>query len=81
VTFFRELGLAINPMTADIAFRAGRAQIDYRLEGGRQASVLADFFIGAHAEALGAKPITRDKRRFRTYFPELALITPETDHG
>ena len=37
--------------------------------------------LGAHAAALGAKPITRDKRCFRTYFPELALITPETDHG
>lgn len=79
--FLRELGVTIHPITPDVAFRAGRAHVDYRLAGGRQGSVLADFFIGAHAAALGATLMTRDKRRFSTYFPELTLITPETDHG
>lgn len=77
--FLCELGVVVEPMTPDVAFRAGRAQVDYRLAGGRQVSVLADFLIGAHAEALGATLITRDKRRFGTYFPELTLITPETE--
>ncbi len=81
VIFFRELGVTIAPITEEVSFRAGRTQVDYRLAGGRQGSILADFFIGAHASALGAKLMTRDKRRFATYFPELTLIAPETDHG
>lgn len=79
--FLRELGIALAPLTAEQAFRAGRAQVDYRLSGGRHGAILADFLIGAQAENLGAALVTRDKRRFATYFPELKLITPETENG
>ena len=38
--------------------------------------VLPDFFIGAHA-AVDAMPlITRDPRRYRSYFPAIELIAP-----
>lgn len=79
--FLRELGIALAPLTPEQAFRAGRAQVDYRLSGGRHGAILADFLIGAQAENLGAALVTRDKRRFATYFPELKLITPETENG
>jgi len=81
LVFLRELGVTILPITAETAFRAGRAQIDYRLSSGQHRSILADFLIGAHAANVGAALVTRDKRRFATYFPELKLITPETEHG
>jgi predicted nucleic acid-binding protein len=34
----------------------------------------ADFFIGAHAAALGISILTRDKGRYTTYFPQVRLI-------
>jgi predicted nucleic acid-binding protein len=39
-------------------------------------SPLPDFFIGAHAEIDGLVLLTRDERRYRTYFPAVELIAP-----
>lgn len=64
----------------DAAFRAGAAFRDYRDRGGPRTSILSDFLIAGHAVALGAVLLTRDRRLAR-YFPDLNLITPETDHG
>jgi predicted nucleic acid-binding protein len=55
---------------------AGRTFNDYRRSGGTRTSILADFFIGAHAAATQAPILTRDIKRYRTYFPNVALITP-----
>jgi predicted nucleic acid-binding protein len=38
--------------------------------------VLPDFFIGAQAAVRGWPLLTRDARRFRTYFPTLDVLTP-----
>lgn len=59
------------------AFGAAQAFKGYKLAGGARVNVLPDFFIGAHAEAMGAPLITRDSRRYRTYFPRLMLLSPE----
>ena len=69
-----EIGLSEIPRTA--AFLAGKAFVHYRLQGGARANVLPDFFIGAHALALGCSLLTRDTRRYATYFPSLSLIAP-----
>jgi predicted nucleic acid-binding protein len=37
---------------------------------------LPDFFIGAHAEALGWNLATRDSQRFKAYFPKVILVEP-----
>lgn len=57
-------------------FLAGKAFVKYRRAGGRKANVLADFFIGAHSAVTGWGIITRDARRYRKYFPRVALIYP-----
>jgi predicted nucleic acid-binding protein len=56
--------------------RAGHAYLAYRRRGGLRSGVLPDFFIGAHAEVAGLTLLTRDARRYRTYFPKVRLITP-----
>ena len=61
----------------EAAFRAGKAYLAYRRSGGQKTSPLPDFFIGAHASVSGYHLLTRDVRRYRTYFPALTLIAPD----
>lgn len=68
--------LVMAPISKLAAFYAAQAFKAYRLVGGARGNVLPDFFIGAHASDLGATLLTRDVRRYRTYFPKLILITP-----
>lgn len=69
-----QIDLVATPRAA--LFAAGRAFRAYRRQGGTRSGVLPDFFIGAHAAAAGLPLITRDPRRYRAYFPGLALIAP-----
>lgn len=61
----------------EAGFLAGKAFLDYRKRGGRRASGLPDFYIGAHAAVDGMSLLTRDGTRYRTYFPSLRLICPD----
>ena len=58
------------------AFRAGHAFREYRRAGGERRSPMPDFYIGAHAAVAGLPLLTRDVRRYRTYFPDVRLIAP-----
>lgn len=58
------------------AFLAARAFLSYRRRGGNRPTPLPDFFIGAHAAVAGYTLLTRDRRRYKTYFPKLTLIEP-----
>lgn len=58
-------------------FLAGKAFVQYRRQAGVKNNVLADFFIGAHAAVAGLPVLTRDVRRYASYFPSVRLITPE----
>jgi predicted nucleic acid-binding protein len=60
----------------EAAFLAGKAFLSYRRRGGRRSAPLADFYIGAHAAVGGLRLLTRDPRRYRTYFPTVELIAP-----
>jgi predicted nucleic acid-binding protein len=73
----KELGLELERTPTAALFRAGRAFSRYRAAGGPRVSVLPDFFIGAHAEVAGLAILTRDARRYRTYFPAVELIAPD----
>ena len=65
-------------MPCEAAFRAGKAHRLYRLAGGQRERTLPDFLIGAHAEWRRHRLLTRDASRYRSYFPSLDLISPET---
>jgi predicted nucleic acid-binding protein len=69
-------GVAMLAISTDVAFLAGRAFQEYRREGGPRTSVLADFFIGAQAAIGGYDILTRDARRYRTYFPTVTVVEP-----
>ena len=58
------------------AFLASRAFLEYRRGGGTRTSPLPDFYIGAHAQVEGFRLVTRDARRYRTYFPDLDIFAP-----
>ena len=58
-------------------FLAGKAFAQYRRGGGTRASVLSDFFIGAHAAVADLPILTRDTARYRSYFPTVRLVAPD----
>ena len=60
----------------EAAFLAGKVFVAYRRSRGEKRSPLPDFYIGAHAAVAGMRLLTRDPRRYRTYFPKLELISP-----
>jgi predicted nucleic acid-binding protein len=62
----------------EAAFLAGKAFVRYRKRGGVRTSTLPDFFIGAHAAVAGLRLLTRDDRRYRTYFPTVTYVAPRT---
>jgi predicted nucleic acid-binding protein len=64
------------PLPYEAGFVAGRAFVEYRKRGGMRTSPLPDFYIGAHAAVAGLKLLTRDVRRYTSYFPKLRLISP-----
>ena len=64
------------PLPWDAAFLAAKAFERYRRRGGMKRSPLPDFFIGAHAAVTGMTLLTRDARRYRTYFPKVRIIAP-----
>jgi len=66
-----------DPLPYDAAFLAGKAYVAYRRRGGTRLSPLPDFYIGAHAAVAGFQLLTRDARRYRTYFPTLEIIAPD----
>ena len=60
----------------EAAFLAGKSFERYRRAGGTRTAPLPDFLIGAHAAVEDLTLLTRDPRRFRTYFPRLRIIAP-----
>ncbi|SOC82043.1 hypothetical protein SAMN05421890_0432 [Ensifer adhaerens] len=75
--FVARAGLQLLPISKSALFLAAKAFGMYRQRGGTRTGVLSDFFIGAHAAAESLPLLTRDARRYRTYFPDVSLVTPE----
>jgi hypothetical protein len=72
----KKMGLAYEGIDQRGLFVAGQAYADYRKRGGPRQSILPDFLIGAQAQVLGCRILTRDLRRFRTAFPDIQLVEP-----
>lgn len=69
-------GLQWAELPREALYLAAQAHRLYRRRGGTRAMVLPDFLIGAHAAIAGIPLLTRDRRRFDTYFDGLELVTP-----
>lgn len=76
--FVKEAGLEMTPMPKAALFLAGKVFTQYRKAGGTRTGVLPDFFIGAHAAVQQLPLLTRDVGRYRSYFPSLKLIAPDS---
>lgn len=73
----KSVDVILAPIQREALFLAGKAFKRYRESGGTRTGVLPDFFIGAHAQIENIPLLTRDPKRYRTYFPTVALIVPE----
>lgn len=72
-----DVGLDLAEIPRAALFLAGKVFQRYRARGGARAGVLPDFFIGAHAAVAQTPLLTRDPRRYRSYFADIALIAPD----
>lgn len=66
------------PLPYEAGFLAGKAFLQYRKRGGLRRAQMPDFYVGAHALISGMRLLTRDVRRYRSYFPGLAIVGPST---
>ncbi|MBK1661455.1 type II toxin-antitoxin system VapC family toxin [Paracraurococcus ruber] len=76
--FLGLLGIVVGRSPPEALVLAARTHLAYRRRGGQRSGVLPDFFIGADAAVGGGPLLTRDPRRYRTDFPDLILIAPDT---
>ena len=71
-------GFRFMPIPKEALFMAGKAFLRYRKRKGLKQSLLPDFFIGAQAAVMKIDLITRDVNRYRTYFPTVNVIAPNS---
>jgi predicted nucleic acid-binding protein len=64
------------PLPFEAGFLAGKAYVSYRRSSRTRRSPLPDFYIGAHATIRGYSLLTRDAKRYQTYFPALEILAP-----
>jgi predicted nucleic acid-binding protein len=69
------------PLPYVAGFAAGKAFVRYRRSGCDKRSPMPDFYIGAHAAVAGYRLLTRDVRRYQTYFPGIDIIGPGPSEG
>ncbi|MGI8783398.1 MAG: type II toxin-antitoxin system VapC family toxin [Acidobacteriota bacterium] len=67
-TAFSEAGIAFDLFDQECADLAGTLWHKYRRSGGSRTRLIADFLIGAHAQARGGRLLTRDRGFYRRYF-------------
>jgi predicted nucleic acid-binding protein len=80
-SFMRTFALVSEAFSAGDCFRAGQAYLEYKRRGGKRQTILADFMIGAQAAERGWTLVTRDRKGFESYFPDLKIIDPLKDQA
>ncbi|PKA43620.1 type II toxin-antitoxin system VapC family toxin [Rhizobium sullae] len=76
--FIEAAGFELASLPRAALFLAGKVFRQYRRAGGSRTGVLPDFFIGSQAAVQKLPLLTRDIGRYRTYFPTVELITPDS---
>ncbi len=74
--FLDSLEIRVHPLTREAHFLASRAWRTWRQQGGQRSRILADFLIGAHAQARANCLLSRDRGLYRKLFPSLDLVDP-----
>jgi predicted nucleic acid-binding protein len=70
-------GVIVRRTAPSALFLAGKAYRQDRRARGLRNGVLSDFFIGAHDAVEGIPLLTRDTKRYRSYFSSVTLIAPD----
>lgn len=71
-----ELGIKVLEIPREALFLTGKTFLKYKRNKGAKKSPLPDFFIGAHAAISKFTLVTRDVAKYKTYFPQINLVSP-----
>jgi predicted nucleic acid-binding protein len=71
-----QLRVELSPLDVASSLAAGECWRAYRAAGGTRERVIADFLIGAHAQAQADRLLTRDRGFYRRYFSQLSIVDP-----
>ena len=77
--FLESAEIQVQRLEREALFAASRAWRKYRRQGGKRTRILADFLIGAHAQSIGARLLTRDRGFYGKLFPSLKVRDPSAD--
>lgn len=69
------INISITLGNSDTAYLAGERWGQYRKSGGKRNRILTDFLIAAHAMIQAKRFITRDRGFYKSYFPELKILS------
>ena len=68
------LGIRVASIDTEVAYLAGSLWKKYRESGGKRNRILSDFIIGAQAQKISERLLTRDRGFYKTYFTDLILF-------
>lgn len=75
---FEAMHIELRPFAWHDLHRASESYTAYcRRSSKPRSRMLADFLVGAHAEAHADALLTRDRGSYATYFPKVRLIEPQ----
>jgi len=70
-------GVRMLQIPKEALFLAAKVFVEYRRRKGIKVAPLPDFFVGAHAAVEKLELLTRDTRRYKSYFPTVKLVSPQ----